>query len=87
MKKAGIIVFSAIAFGLSGFGALLPFAHAAAQTKCPVMNGAVDKKVYTDYKGQRVYFCCTGCVENFNKDPEKYLGKMKAEGVTPEKTP
>ena len=46
------------------------------QTTCPVMGGKIDKKMYTDYQGQRIYFCCTGCVEQFKKDPEKYMKKI-----------
>lgn len=56
-----------------------------AQTQCPVMGGAIDEKYFADYKGQRVYFCCGGCVEAFNKDPEKYLRTMADQGVTTEK--
>jgi YHS domain-containing protein len=47
------------------------------QKKCPVMGGDIDKKEYIDYKGRRVYFCCAGCKEKFNKDPEKYLKNIK----------
>ena len=47
------------------------------QTTCPVMGGKIDKNVYLDYEGQRIYFCCPSCKENFLKDPEKYLNKMK----------
>jgi len=54
---------------------------------CPVMGGEVDKNVYVDYKGKRVYFCCTGCVEEFNKNPEKYMDKMRKEGVILENSP
>ncbi len=50
-------------------------------------HGNVDKNIYADYKGQRVYFCCKGCDEEFKKNPEKYLEKMKSEGITPEKCP
>lgn len=46
------------------------------QTICPVMGGKIDKTVFTDYKGKRVYFCCPGCIDTFNKDPEKYLPKL-----------
>jgi len=56
-----------------------------AQTQCPVMGGSIDKKYFADYKGQRVYFCCPGCVEAFKKDPEKHLKTMADQGVTPEK--
>ncbi len=58
-----------------------------AQTICPVMGGEINKDVYVDYEGQRVYFCCPGCEEKFLEDPEKYLKKMAAEGVVPEDVP
>jgi YHS domain-containing protein len=57
------------------------------QTVCPVMGGTINKELYVDYQGQRVYFCCPACVEPFKKEPEKYLKKMKEQGVTPEKSP
>ncbi|MDY7036179.1 MAG: YHS domain-containing protein [Thermodesulfobacteriota bacterium] len=47
------------------------------QKKCPVMGGDIDKKVYTDHKGRRVYFCCESCKKPFEQDPEKYLKKVK----------
>ena len=47
------------------------------QKKCPVMGGDIDKKVFIDYKGRRIYFCCAGCEEKFLADPEKYLNKIK----------
>ncbi len=57
------------------------------QTKCPVLGGNIDKQVYADYQGKRIYFCCKGCDAEFKKDPEKYLKKMQEEGVTPEPIP
>ena len=54
-----------------------PSAAAPAQTVCPVMGGAIDKSIYVDYKGERVYFCCQSCIATFNKEPEKYLAKMR----------
>lgn len=29
------------------------------------------------YKGQEVRFCCKPCEKDFNKEPEKYLQKIK----------
>ena len=55
------------------------------QKTCPVMGGAIDKNIYVDYKGQRIYFCCNGCPAQFKKDPEKYLKKLEAMGEKPEK--
>lgn len=61
-------------------------AYAAAQTTCPVMGGTiVNKKLYADYKGERVYFCCMACPAQFAKDPEKYINKLKKMGQEPEK--
>ena len=62
-------------------------AQAQAQATCPVLGGNINKDVYVDYKGQRVYFCCAACIPEFQKDPEKYLEKLKAQGITPEKSP
>lgn len=57
------------------------------QTNCPVMGGKINKEVYTDYQGKRVYFCCTGCIPEFKKYPAKYIKKLEDEGVTLEKIP
>ena len=46
------------------------------QTTCPVMGGEIDKSVFADHEGKRVYFCCPGCISEFQKDPEKYLKKL-----------
>lgn len=46
------------------------------QTICPVMGSAIDKKIYTEYKGKKVYFCCKECLEKFKAEPEKYLSKL-----------
>jgi YHS domain-containing protein len=50
------------------------------QTACPVQGGKINKEVYTDYQGQRVYFCCPACIDIFKKDPEKFLRKMQEKG-------
>lgn len=60
-------------------------AFAAPQTTCPVMGGKINKELYADYKGQRVYFCCLGCPPEFKKNPEKYIQKLKEMGQEPEK--
>ena len=54
---------------------------AEAQTKCPVMGGKINKEVYVDYQGSRIYFCCPACMDKFKADPEKHLKKLKDQGV------
>lgn len=46
------------------------------QTTCPVLGGPIDKNVFTEYKGKKVYFCCTNCKKAFELDPEKYVSKL-----------
>lgn len=57
------------------------------QTTCPIAHGEINRDDYVDYRGLRIYFCCPGCDEAFLKDPEKYLGTMRAEGIEPERAP
>ncbi len=57
------------------------------QTLCPVMAGKIDKNVYTDYQGKRIYFCCSGCIDDFKKNPDKYLKQMEEKGIKPEQAP
>lgn len=57
------------------------------QTKCPVMEGGINKQLFADYNGKRVYFCCPGCPDEFKKNPEKYIKKLEDQGVELEKTP
>jgi YHS domain-containing protein len=57
------------------------------QTECPILGGNVDKKYYADYNGKRLYFCCQACVQEFNRDPDKYMKKMAEAGVMPEDSP
>jgi len=51
-------------------------AAAAEQTTCPVMGGAINKDIFTEYKGKKVYFCMESCKTAFEKDPEKYIAKL-----------
>ena len=63
------------------------YAKETNQTTCPVLGSPINKKVYVDYKGKRVYFCCPPCISKFNKDPEKYIKKMEEQGVVLENAP
>lgn len=58
-----------------------------AQTLCPIMGKAINKDVFVDHKGKRIYFCCAGCIDKFNENPDKYLKSMAKQGITLEATP
>jgi YHS domain-containing protein len=65
--------------GTTGSGAPVTVTAVAtiAQTTCPVMDGnPIDKNVFTEYKGKKVYFCCPDCVAKFKAEPEKYAAKL-----------
>ncbi|MCH7556718.1 MAG: YHS domain-containing protein [Planctomycetes bacterium] len=52
-------------------------ASAVEQTACPIMeSNAINKALFAEYKGKKVYFCCPECVEKFDKEPEKYIAKL-----------
>lgn len=57
------------------------------QTTCPVMGGKINKKLYVDVDGKRIYVCCAGCIAPIKKDPAKYVKKLKAQGVAVEAVP
>lgn len=49
---------------------------AAEQTECPVMGGAINKAIFVEYQGKKVYFCCDPCKEKFEAAPEQYVAKL-----------
>jgi YHS domain-containing protein len=57
------------------------------QATCPVMGGEIDRDVYYDHEGKRIYFCCPGCIGEFKKDPQKYLKVLEERGEEPEAAP
>ena len=61
------------------------FAEETKQTTCPVMGGKINKELFVDTNGYRIYVCCKGCIAAVKADPEKYIKKMKAEGIELEK--
>ena len=44
---------------------------------CPVLHEKASKDYPYTYKGKTYYFCCPMCVDEFKKDPEKYISKIK----------
>jgi len=49
---------------------------------CPVsgekLGGDMGKPYVFTYKDQEVKLCCKGCKKDFDKDPEKYIAKIRA---------
>jgi hypothetical protein len=59
-----------------------------AQTTCPVLEGQkIDKSLYVDFEGKRIYVCCKGCLADVTKEPAKYVKKLEDAGITLDKVP
>jgi len=49
--------------------------------KCVVSDealGGMGKPVKVTHEGTDVYLCCKSCLKDFNKDPAKFVAKVKA---------
>ena len=57
------------------------------QSTCPVMGGKVNRNIYADVNGYRIYVCCAGCVSKIEEEPDTYIQKIKDAGETPAKAP
>ena len=48
-------------------------------TTCPVTGqalGSMGKPVVYNHEGREIRFCCAGCVEQFKKEPQKFIDKL-----------
>src|SRR3989338_4330388 len=85
----GLAVFAASGYAMMGCSMSGHSAHAEevgaekagaiVNKACPITGEAVDKSAIYEYKGKVYGFCCPMCIEEFKKDPEKYVGKIEAE--------
>ena len=81
MKLKNICTVLLVVFAFSIGTSLAADNSANEQKTCPVMGGTINKDIYADYEGKRVYFCCDACIRTFKKDPAKYITKLEGEGV------
>jgi YHS domain-containing protein len=77
----GVVVLAARDQSPAAATALAPSTQEAdkpVNKNCPIeTDNAIDPKVTIKYKGKTIGFCCADCIKEFQKDPEKYLAKMK----------
>ena len=48
---------------------------------CPVSGGKIEEKLKStyEYEGKIYNICCAMCIDEFKKDPEKYIKKVEEE--------
>ncbi len=86
MRRSNWVIVAAAVFAL-GTGISISLAQhdpgalgkAAAGPNCPVMDEPIDFTVSTATDDGPVFFCCSGCIEKYNKNPEKYAKKTAAQ--------
>lgn len=81
---AALMIFS---FGTQGWAGEEETSEVKMQSVCPIMGNPINKDVFADHDGKRVYFCCAGCIGTFNADPAAFITKMEKDGLTLAKTP
>jgi hypothetical protein len=86
---AGVLMLlgAAAALAKDEGGAEKPAPAAKPQTKCPITGDAIDKKIFVDVDGYRIYACCEGCPAKIKADPKAAIAKIRANGEEPEKAP
>lgn len=57
------------------------------QERCPVMGFTINKDLFSDYMGKRIYFCCPSCPPDFKATPDTFMAEMKAAGIVLEDAP
>jgi|GEM_PF-5598824 len=55
-----------------------------AQTLCPPCGMKVNKDVYVEKEGHRIYTCSEGCAEKVRQDFDKAVKMLKEKGEKPE---
>ena len=48
------------------------------QVACPISGKPIDKDVFADVSGQKIYMCCPGCVGKYKAAPDKFAAKLAA---------
>ncbi|HCE46736.1 MAG TPA: hypothetical protein DET40_24580 [Lentisphaeria bacterium] len=52
-----------------------------AQAECPIMGNKINKSLFVDAQGKRIYVCCGMCIGKLKADPEKYIKELEAKGI------
>ncbi|HZL44335.1 MAG TPA: hypothetical protein VFD66_13775 [Verrucomicrobiae bacterium] len=92
VATATLLSLAFLAAPLAGFAADQPAKPKPDKlTTCPVSGdklGEMGKPYVFEYKGQEVKLCCNNCKKDFDKDPAKYMKKIReADKTAPAKNP
>jgi membrane fusion protein, copper/silver efflux system len=57
------------------------------QTHCPIMDFPINRELYYDHNGQRIYVCCAGCIDDIKERAEEIITGHRNKGIVFEVTP
>lgn len=57
------------------------------QTCCPVLGKPIDKAIYVDMNGYRMYACSSNCLRRIKTDARIMYLRMKDDGIDVERSP
>jgi membrane fusion protein, copper/silver efflux system len=57
------------------------------QTHCPIMNLPIDRALYHDHAGWRIYVCCPGCLDEVRERADEMMSEHAAKGIVFERAP
>jgi len=87
-KLATTLLAAVVTLGAAAYAEKKQEAPKKKQTHCPVMaKNPINKKMYVDVEGKRIYVCCPGCITQIKADPDKFIKQMEAEGIEIENAP
>ena len=57
------------------------------QTLCPIMDLPINRELYHDHDGQRIYICCAGCLDEVKERANEIITEHRNKGIVFEVTP
>lgn len=82
MRKTLFVLFAALAASLAACGQTDPWEQGFANKICPVQGGEIDTSnplLVAHYQGEKIGFCCPGCPQEFQRDPERFMNEMRSD--------
>lgn len=77
-KVLGILSLHVLLWGCAATAEKPAAGGVGVTVQCPVSGTGVkadDSAQMVEYAGKKYYFCCSSCKEEFEKNPERYLGR------------
>lgn len=57
------------------------------QTHCPIMDLEINRDLYHDHEGKRIYICCPGCMDEVEERADEIIAEHRKKGIVFEETP